>query len=111
MLEGGGVPEGQVIGASDRIGESQAATPVTPNNLVCKIYSLLGIDPSREFSRELKTSNGRPIATNQGGTRYLGTGRMIARGCCRSVFAVGRIFVMALGGGSVVTKPPIKPCD
>lgn len=63
VFAGGGVPGGQIIGASDRIGESPVANPVTPNDLACTIYNLLGIDPSRE----LKTSDGRPIAINQGG--------------------------------------------
>ncbi|XZE21556.1 DUF1501 domain-containing protein [Pirellulaceae bacterium SH449] len=63
VFAGGGVPGGQIIGASDRIGESPVKKPVMPNDLACTIYTLLGIDPSRE----LKTSDGRPIAINQGG--------------------------------------------
>ena len=56
-LAGGGVRGGQVIGASDRMGESPADRPVTPADLVCSIYHLLGIDPALE----LTTPDGRPV--------------------------------------------------
>lgn len=56
-LAGGGVQGGQVIGASDGVGESPKDRPVTPGDLVASIYQLLGIDPALE----LKTSDGRPI--------------------------------------------------
>ena len=38
-------------------GESPADRPVTPADLVCTIYTLLGLDPASE----LQTDNGRPI--------------------------------------------------
>ncbi|MFO0906244.1 MAG: DUF1501 domain-containing protein [Pirellulales bacterium] len=63
VFAGGGVPGGQVIGASDRFGESPAESPVTPNDLVRTIYTKLGIDPDHE----LITADGRPIPLNQGG--------------------------------------------
>lgn len=56
-LAGGGVAGGQVIGASDSVGESPAARPVSPGDLVATIYSLLGLDPAME----LKTPDGRPV--------------------------------------------------
>lgn len=62
-LAGGGVAGGQVIGVSDRTGESPADRPVTPSDLAATIYSLLGIDPGRT----LHTSDGRPIRINQHG--------------------------------------------
>lgn len=62
-LAGGGVPSGQIIGASDRIGESPADTPVSPADLVCSVYSLLGIDPRTE----MQTADGRPIQVNRNG--------------------------------------------
>lgn len=62
-LAGGGVRGGQVIGASDRVGESPKDQPVSPNDLARTIYSLLGIDPDHE----LHTADGRPVAINQGG--------------------------------------------
>ncbi len=65
VLAGGGVPGGQVIGASDRVGESPSDNPVTPNDLARTIYSLLGVDPDHEF----RTPDGRPVPVNQGGRR------------------------------------------
>ena len=64
VLAGGGIKGGQVIGASDRVGESPADRPVTPSDLARTIYTLLGVDPDHE----LRTSDGRPVAVNQGGT-------------------------------------------
>lgn len=63
VLAGGGVPGGQVIGASDRVGESPREDAVTPNDLARTVYTLLGIDPDHE----LVTPDGRPIPVNQGG--------------------------------------------
>ncbi|MCH5374017.1 MAG: DUF1501 domain-containing protein [Planctomycetes bacterium] len=56
-LAGGGIRGGQVIGASDSVGESPADRPVTPSDLAATIYRLLGIDPRRE----LHTPDGRPV--------------------------------------------------
>jgi hypothetical protein len=63
VMAGGGVRGGQVIGASDRVGESPHDQPVTPADLAHSIYTLLGVDPSLE----LHTSDGRPVPVNQGG--------------------------------------------
>ncbi|MEJ7637157.1 MAG: DUF1501 domain-containing protein [Singulisphaera sp.] len=63
VLAGGGVRGGQVIGASDRVGESPADHPVTPADLARTIYTLLGVDPDRV----LHTAEGRPVLVNQGG--------------------------------------------
>ncbi len=63
VLAGGGVPGGQVVGSSDRVGESPRDNPVTPNDLACTIYTLLGVDPNHE----LHTADGRPVPVNQGG--------------------------------------------
>ena len=63
VLAGGGVQGGQVIGASDAVGESPRDRPVTPVDLAATIYTLLGIDPNHE----LHTSDGRPVRVNQGG--------------------------------------------
>jgi hypothetical protein len=63
VLAGGGIRGGQVIGSSDRTGESPADNPVTPADLARTIYTLLGVDPDRE----LRTSDGRPVQINQGG--------------------------------------------
>lgn len=63
VLAGGGVAGGQVIGASDRVGESPSDRPVTPADLARTIYTLLGVDPDLE----LHTADGRPVRVNQGG--------------------------------------------
>ncbi len=63
VMAGGGVRGGQVFGASDRVGESPKDNAVTPVDLACTIYTLLGIDPAHE----LNTSDGRPVPVNQGG--------------------------------------------
>jgi hypothetical protein len=63
VLAGGGVRGEQVIGASDRNGESPHDRPVTPADLARTIYKLLGIDPDHE----LHTDDGRPVPVNQGG--------------------------------------------
>ncbi len=64
MLAGGGVPGGQVIGASDERGESPADRPVTPADLAATIYQLLGIDPATT----LYTGDGRPVSVSSDGT-------------------------------------------
>ncbi len=56
-LAGGGVKGGQVVGASDSVGESPADRPVTPSDLVCTIYTLLGLNPAAEQ----QTEDGRPV--------------------------------------------------
>jgi uncharacterized protein (DUF1501 family) len=63
MLAGGGVKGGQVLGASDRTGETPADRPVTPADLAATIYSLLGIDPRQR----LTTADGRPIEISRDG--------------------------------------------
>lgn len=62
-LAGGGVRGGRVIGSSDKTGESPHDRPITPSDLACSIYTLLGINPSGE----LRTADGRPVQINQGG--------------------------------------------
>jgi hypothetical protein len=57
VMAGGGVAAGQVIGSSDAVGESPQDKPVTPADLAATIYTLLGIDPKREF----QTRDGRPV--------------------------------------------------
>lgn len=56
-LAGGGIAGGQVIGASDRNGESPAEHAVTPGDLTATIYSRLGLDPGRV----IHTPDGRPV--------------------------------------------------
>jgi uncharacterized protein (DUF1501 family) len=63
VMCGGGIRGGQVVGSSDRLGESPQDNPVTPSDLARTLYTCLGIDPDRE----LFTPDGRPILVNQGG--------------------------------------------
>jgi uncharacterized protein (DUF1501 family) len=61
VLAGAGVPGGQVIGSSDRTGESPLDQPITPRDLVATIYTLLGFDPDHV----LTAPDGRPISLTQ----------------------------------------------
>jgi hypothetical protein len=45
LLAGGGIPTGQVIGATDRIGAHATVRPVHYRNLLATVYHNLGIDP------------------------------------------------------------------
>lgn len=56
MLAGGGLPAGQVIGASDSKGISVVQQPYRPENVIATMYRHLGIDPSLTFV----DSTGRP---------------------------------------------------
>lgn len=57
VVGGAGIPGGQVIGASDRTGESPADNPLTPADLIHTIYLLMGLNPTAE----LETPTGRPV--------------------------------------------------
>jgi uncharacterized protein (DUF1501 family) len=46
LLAGGGLPGGQVIGASDAHAAEPYERPVTPVDLTATIYRVLGIDPA-----------------------------------------------------------------
>lgn len=63
-LAGGGVRGGQVIGATDAFGELPVDRVVGPPDLAYSILHLLGVDPSRE----LRTSDGRPVRVMAEGT-------------------------------------------
>lgn len=58
MLAGGGVKEGFVYGASDRMGATPIESPVSPGDIVATIYQLLGVD----HRHELYDSLNRPHA-------------------------------------------------
>ncbi len=45
LLGGGGVKGGQIIGSTDRRGESPSSRPVRPENIHATIYRCLGMDP------------------------------------------------------------------
>lgn len=64
MLAGGGIQGGQVVGASDDMGESPRDRPVTPSDLAATIYQQLGIAPDKT----LYTPDGRPVKVSLHGT-------------------------------------------
>ena len=57
LLAGGGMPMGQVIGATDRIGGEAVSRPVTFGELYATLYRNLGIDTGRTTVNDLE---GRP---------------------------------------------------
>ena len=63
LLAGGGIEGGQVVGSSDKTGESPDRQPVTPADLAATIFTLLGLDPLRN----LQTADGRPIHLSRDG--------------------------------------------
>lgn len=63
LLAGGGIQGGQVVGSSDKTGESPDRQPVTPADLAATIFTLLGLDPLRN----LQTADGRPIHLSRDG--------------------------------------------
>jgi hypothetical protein len=62
VLAGGGVPGGQVYGASDRSAAYPARNPVPPEDLAATIYHLLGVDPDLP----IHTPDGRRLALSSG---------------------------------------------
>jgi hypothetical protein len=68
LLAGGGMKTGQVIGATNRLGEHAVKRPVTHQEVFATLYHNLGIDlgPVREFD-----PNGRPQYPVEPGTEPL----------------------------------------
>jgi hypothetical protein len=62
LMAGGGIKGGRVVGKSDDTGAEPAENPLTPQDLIATIYTLLGINPETEFpdrfDRPLKVLNG-----------------------------------------------------
>ncbi|HZE98619.1 MAG TPA: DUF1501 domain-containing protein [Planctomycetota bacterium] len=57
LMAGGGARRGQVVGATDALGELPAERPVGPEDILRTVYQALGIDADREY----RTSTGRPV--------------------------------------------------
>jgi hypothetical protein len=57
LLSGGGMPMGQVVGATNRLGEEPEDRPVTPNDLLATWYRYLGVPLDTQFH----DMTGRPI--------------------------------------------------
>jgi hypothetical protein len=58
LLAGGGMPTGQVVGATDRIGGQAAVRPVHYRDILATVYHNLGIDPHTAIRDQLD----RPVA-------------------------------------------------
>ena len=63
LFAGAGIPQGQVVGASDAIAAEVINRPIDPKDILCTAYHLLGIDSRRE----LFASPGRPVPLVSGG--------------------------------------------
>ncbi|HUR44559.1 MAG TPA: DUF1501 domain-containing protein [Candidatus Saccharimonadales bacterium] len=61
-MAGGGVPGGQVYGASDKIASEPVSDAVSPADLSATIYHLLGLDPASLIYDQL----GRPLPISEG---------------------------------------------
>jgi hypothetical protein len=57
LLAGGGVRGGHLYGKSGPLGEDPSEDPVSPNDIVATLYSLMGIPPETE----LADREGRPV--------------------------------------------------
>jgi uncharacterized protein (DUF1501 family) len=57
LLAGGGIQKGQVIGATNRLGEFASARPVHPGEVIATVYHTLGIDPA---TATITDPSGRP---------------------------------------------------
>ncbi len=57
LLGGGGVKGGQIVGSTNRLGESPKDRPITPGDIHATIYHVLGIDPATSFLNHA----GRPV--------------------------------------------------
>jgi len=63
LLFGGGVKQGLVHGASDKIGAWPTSHPVSPSDFVATIYQLMGIDPRMT----VRDRTNRPVPIAHGG--------------------------------------------
>ena len=61
-MAGGGVPGGQVYGASDKIASEPVSDAVSPADLSATIYHLMGLDPASVIYDPL----GRPLPISEG---------------------------------------------
>jgi hypothetical protein len=57
LMGGGGVRGGQIVGATDRLGQRPADRPITPGDIHATIYHVLGVDPKTSFLNH----SGRPV--------------------------------------------------
>ncbi|MFO0953306.1 MAG: DUF1501 domain-containing protein [Isosphaeraceae bacterium] len=63
LFFGGGVKEGFVLGASDKLAAYPTERPVTPGDVIATMYQLLGVDPTLT----VPDLTGRPVHVAHGG--------------------------------------------
>jgi uncharacterized protein (DUF1501 family) len=63
LVAGGGLPMGQVIGATNHKGEEPSARPVSPEDLLATLYHYLGVPVGTAFT----DATGRPVPLLPGG--------------------------------------------
>jgi hypothetical protein len=63
LLAGGGIARGKVVGASDKNGAYVQDRPVSPKDILCTMYHLMGIDHHQTIPDRL----GRPLPLVSGG--------------------------------------------
>lgn len=63
IMGGGGLKGGQIVGATDRLGERPSERPITPDDIHQTIYHVLGVDPKTSFLNHA----GRPVPAVDGG--------------------------------------------
>ena len=68
LLAGGGIKNGQVVGASDEKGEGPKDKAITPDDVAATFFTALGIDPKKEYH----TPSGRPVMIVRYGTPVQG---------------------------------------
>jgi hypothetical protein len=64
LLAGGGIKNGQVVGASDEKGEGPKDQGIAPDDVAATFFTALGINPHKEY----KTPSGRPVMIVRNGT-------------------------------------------
>jgi hypothetical protein len=57
LMAGGGLRGGQVVGASDKLGQAPQQQPITPDDVAATFYKTLGIDVTKMY----RTPSGRPV--------------------------------------------------
>ena len=62
-MAGAGVPRGQIVGSTDARGTGPEDRPLKVEDLMCSLYTKMGIDPHKEYT----TPEGRPVPIVNGG--------------------------------------------
>ncbi len=63
LLAGGGIARGRVVGSSDKHGAYVKDRPVSPKDVLCTMYHLMGVDLHQTIPDRL----GRPLPLVSGG--------------------------------------------